>query len=302
MIVDLPSLVDPLTEAEFLTRLQQRRLTLIRGAGPERYEALLGWQTLNHLIGSSVYPLDQLRIVRESIPVPPSFYVRDGRIDPAALSRLMDQGVSLVFNRVDDYVPAVRRLCRNIAIRTGEQISAGAIVTSGSGGALERHFDYEDIVILQIAGTKRWQVYDPPVLHPARGMPETKAPRGAAVLTEVLQPGDLLFLPAGHWHHCENGPERSLHAGIFFDPPSGRHLVTALAREWLSDDIFRRPLTRHGSADALAAHEIALKAHLVDKVRQLSIAAFLAERASHLPGEISLEGADEPAPVGARQE
>lgn len=294
MITDLPALVHPLGEAEFLAILRERRLSLVRGDGSHRYEGLLDWQALNHLIEKSIYPAARLRVARESIPIPASFYIRDGRIDATALSRMMDQGVSLIFNDLDDYLPALRVLCRNIASRTAEQVSAGAIVTSGPGGAIERHYDSEDLVILQIAGTKRWYVYGPPVINPAKGMPSVRDPLGPLVLDEVLRPGDFLFLPAGYWHHCENGPGRSLHSGIFFDPPNGRHLITALAREWLSDEICRQPLTRHSSAQSLADHERALKTHLVARIQEWSLASFVAQRRSELSAaEISLEGTAE---------
>jgi bifunctional lysine-specific demethylase and histidyl-hydroxylase NO66 len=300
MIGDLPSLVQPLSEVEFLTMLRQRRLSLVRGAGLQRYEALLGWRTLNQLLDSATYPAARLRVVRESIPIPASFYIRDGAIDPVALSRLMDQGVSLIFNGLENYVPALSTLCRQLATATAEQITAGAIVTSGSGGAIERHYDSEDLVILQIAGTKRWHIYGSPVSNPVKGMPAVPFPGGAPIFDEVLTAGDFLFLPAGYWHHCENGPGRSLHCGIFFDPPNGRHLVTGLAKTWLSDDACRRPLTRHDSASSLGSHEEALKAKLIEKIQEWSLASFIAEyRSQRSSAEVRLEGDSEPVPVAA---
>ena len=297
-IVDLPSLVQPLTEAEFLSCLRQRRPTLVRGGGPQRYETLLDWQALNHLIGSSIYPSDRLQVVRESIPIPATFYVKGGRIEPAALSGLLNEGVSLVFSGLEDFVPRLRTLCDNIAVRTVEQISIAAVVTSEQGGPLDRHFAYEDLVILQIAGAQRWRVYDAPALNPVRGMPAPRDARGGTTFDEMVQEGDFLFVPAGHWHSRDNGPARSLHAKILFDPPNGRHLVAAFAQEWLSEETFRRPLTRHASGESLAAHEDALKAHLVDKVQRWSLAGFLAEAASRLTAaEIRLEGTPETAPV-----
>jgi cupin superfamily protein len=273
MISDLRSLVDPLTEADFLTLLRERKLTLLRGYGSHRLETLLNWETLNHLLDSASFPLQHLRVLRESTPIPTSLYIKQGRLVFAALSNLLDQGVSLIFNQLDKYVPPLRVLCKNIARNTSEQITAGAIITSGRGGALECHCDPEDLIILQVAGTKRWQIFGRSVVDP---LGETS--RGAPVLDHVLEPGDLLFLPAGQWHHCENGPHRSLHIGIFIEAPSGRHLMTRLASQLLSDEIFRRPLTRYTSPDALAAHELALKECLAQAIQNISLADFLSER------------------------
>jgi ribosomal protein L16 Arg81 hydroxylase len=291
MISDLQSLVDPLTEADFLMLLRERKLTFLPGSGSRRFEALLNWEALNHLLDGATFPLQHLRVVRESTPIPTSLYIKQGRLVSAALSNLLDQGVSLIFNQLDKHVPALRVLCKNIARDTSEQITAAAIVTSGRGGALECHYDPEDLIILQVAGTKRWQVFGPSVADPLQDAAAARPPQGPAVFDHVLQPGDFLFLPAGQWHHCENGPHRSLHVGIFFDPPNGRHLMTPLASQLLSDEIFRRPLTRHSSPETLAAHESALKAHLIDAIQAISLGRFLTERASsRLVDGVHLEG------------
>jgi ribosomal protein L16 Arg81 hydroxylase len=291
MISDLQSLVDPLTEAEFLTLLRERKLTLLPGSGSRRFETLLNWEMLNHLLDGATFPLQHLRVVRESTHIPTSLFIKQGRLVSAALSKLLDQGVSLIFNQLDKHVPALQVLCKNIARDTSEQITAGAIVTSGRGGALECHYDPEDLIILQIAGTKRWQVFGPSVVNPLQGAAAARRPELPPVFDHVLQPGDFLFLPAGQWHHCENGPHRSLHVGIFFDPPSGRDLITPLTSQLLSDEIFRRPLTRHSSPEAVAAHESALKTHLIDAIQALSLAHFLTERAaSRFVDGVHLEG------------
>ena len=132
------------------------------GCGSRRFETLLNWETLNHLLDSATLPLSALRVLRELIPIPTNIYVRQGRVDVAALSKLLDQGVSLIFNKLDEHVPALRALCKNLARNTLEPVNAAAIVTSGRGGALECHYDPEDLIILQIAGTKRWQVFNSP--------------------------------------------------------------------------------------------------------------------------------------------
>jgi ribosomal protein L16 Arg81 hydroxylase len=296
MISNLQSLVHPLTEAEFLTVLRERKLIFLPGSGCRRFEALLNWEALNLLLDGGTFPLKHLRVLRESTDIPTNLYIRQGRLVSAALRNLMDQGVSLIFNQLHKHVPALRVLCKDIARDTSEQITAGAIVTSGRGGALKRHYDPEDLIILQIAGTKRWQVFGPSVVNPVQGVTAGPPPQDPPVFDHVLQPGDFLFLPAGQWHHCENGPHRSLHVGIFFEPPSGRDMMTTLAFQLLSDERFRRPLTRHSSPEALAAHEAALKAYLIDAINAMSLANFLTERAaSRRVDGVHLEGCTDQA-------
>ena len=288
MISDLKSLVDPLEQTEFLTQLRERKLTFLPGCGSHRFETLLNWETLNYLLDSATLPLAELRVVRESVPIPTNIYVRQGRVDSAALSKLLDQGVSLVFNMLHEHVPALRRLCKNVARDTLEQIGAAAIVTSGRGGAAECHYDPQDLIILQIAGTKRWQVFNSPIVNPVSGS-AARSPEGPPIFDQVLQPGDLLFLPAKYWHHCENGPHRSLHVSILFTPLNGRHLMNELVSQLSSDETFSRPLTRHSRPEALAEHETALKVCLIEAIQAMSLARFLTERAAGPLEGIQLE-------------
>jgi ribosomal protein L16 Arg81 hydroxylase len=291
VIADLQTLITPLTEADFFTALRQRKLTFLPGSEPRRFESLLNWQMLNNLLEATAFPLPLLRVLRESTPIPETLYVKQGRVSSRALSNLLNQGVSLIFNRLEKHVPALRVLCNNIGSQTFERISAAAVVTSGLGGALECHYDNEDLIILQIAGTKRWHVF---------GVSD-RSPEGSPVFDRVLKPGDLLFLPAREWHHCENGPHRSLHLSILFDPPDGRYIMEILASQLVSDEIFRRPLTRQSSAEGLATHEAVLKARLVEMIRSISLARLMTDRAAsntvdriHLEGQADLALANRP--------
>ena len=114
MISTLHDLIAPLTEAEFLTHVRERTAAFVRTSEPNRFESLLDWDDLNHLIQNGVYPLEELR-VRESIPIPTSFYINRGQLDSSAFSSLMNRGADLILNRLDKYVPRLCRLCHQLA-------------------------------------------------------------------------------------------------------------------------------------------------------------------------------------------
>jgi ribosomal protein L16 Arg81 hydroxylase len=279
MILTLQDLVSPLSEAEFLTHLRERTVAFIPTSGPQRFETLLDWDELNHLMESAHYPVESLSVLRDSFSIVTSFYLKDGRIDPVAFSSLMEQGANVIFNRLDEYIPRIWRLCQQIAEQTGERVTAAASVASGDS-ALPLNYNRDDICILQMAGSKRWQLCGPPVVNPVKNMSDQPAPQSVPFFDEVLRAGDFLFLPAGYWHRCENGPGRSLHMSIAFEPPYGRDVVTSLTSQLSADETFKRPLTRYADASALAAHEAALKTRLIDQVQVWSLAGFLAERAA----------------------
>ena len=289
MVSTLQDLISPLTEAEFLRHFRERTAAFVQTSEPHRFETLLGWDDLNHLVDSGLYPIEELR-VRGSMPIPTSSYIRQGQLDPAAFLSLMEGGAGPLFNRLDKYVPRLYRLCHQLAEQTGEQVTAEAIVTSGKKGA-RQHVNTEDSCVLQIAGSTRWELSGPPV-NPVGDISVSPAPQSAPFFDEVLLAGDFLFVPAGCWHRCESGPGRSLHVRIMLEPPCGRDLVAWLTSQLSADDTFNGPLTRYADARALASHETALKCRLIEQVQAWSLAGFLAERtaARSKKGVIRIQG------------
>jgi cupin superfamily protein len=298
MISTLQDLIAPLTEAEFLTHFREQTVAFVQTSEPQRYETLLDWDQLNYLVESGLYPIEELR-VRASMPIPMSSYIEQGRVNPAAFSSLMDRGAGLIFIRLDKYVPRLCRLCHQIAEQTGERVTAEAIVTSGMNGA-HPHVNMEDICVLQIAGSNRWELCAPSIVNPLEDMSISPAPQSAPFFDEVLRVGDFLFVPAGSSYRCEFGPGRSLHVCIVLEPPCGRDVVSWLTSQLMTDETFNKPLTRYADASALTSHETALKARLIEQVQAWSLEGFLAERAAPRSKEvvIHIQGTQNAASAG----
>jgi ribosomal protein L16 Arg81 hydroxylase len=280
-------LVAPLSEAEFLALLRERKLTFVRGSNQDRYSNLLGWDALQQMIERGEYPrgLADFRLAKESVNVPPERWLtknkadNSNKVDTAKLEEFLASGFSLIITPIDRHVPALTSLCANIRSRICEQIKVGVIVTASSSvGAFKIHFDPEDLIILQVEGTKRWKIFGPAVSNPVQGMAkQVPPPEEEPIFDEVLMPGDFLFLPGGNWHHCENGPGRSLHLGIFFIPPTSWHAVKTLTSNLVSDEMFRTPLTRLKDEAEFDALEAEVKRNLIEKISNLKLKEFLGQ-------------------------
>jgi hypothetical protein len=282
----LAELVAPLSEESFLTLLRERKLTLLRGAGAGRYASLLNWRALLQMIQRGEHPsnLAEFNLVKDSMLAPPDQWLKrnpadDGNVvDLPRFLAYMTAGFSLAVYRIDSFAPHLKALCQSIRATLREQIKMGVIVTTGRGGAFTLHYDPEDLIILQVEGRKRWKIFGPPVVNPIVGMtPPAAPPEDILLFDEILEAGDFLFLPAGHWHRCENESSRSLHLGIFLQPPSGLDVVKALTSELLSDDQFRMPLTRLEDASDISAVEAAIKSRAMEHISKLDLREFFSD-------------------------
>lgn len=277
MVATLQDIMAPFGKAELQDALRERRLVLQRGADPSRFECLLDWPTLRALITENRLPVDKFKLTFNTRPVPTEFYANRKKVEPANFDRLFRQGVSLVTDPIQSHVPPLNALCADIAAQTDCASIADVIVTTGKGGALATHYDFFDVVALQVHGRKRWLIYGPPVADPVLGMAQRPPPEGEPLFDETLHAGDLLVMPAGYWHRCENLADLSLHIAVGIRAPTGWHAMRALARSVLEDDLFRVPLTRFTDAADKDAHEAAIKARLIEKIGQMSLSELAAE-------------------------
>jgi cupin superfamily protein len=271
------SLVEPLSASDFLSILRARKLTLLRSTQRDRFAHDLTWDALKRMLGRGQFPRgkDHMRVIRESVLVPPEQWSKNGKPDPGKLEVLLAKGFNVILTHIEPLVPSLDAICRDIRSRFSEYSYAGVIVTKGTDGAFRRHFDLEDLIIIQVEGSKRWQLFGPPVANPVRGISQGTPPDTAPVFDEVLENGDFMFLPAGNWHHCENGAGTSVHLGIFFGPPTAWHAARRLTTQLLADELFRIPLTRFTDEAEFADLESRVKERFQRIVAEMDLREFL---------------------------
>ena len=95
-----------------------------------------------------------------------------------------------------------------------------AYLSPSSARGLDVHFDYHDVFVVQLEGTKRWRVWAPTERSrdPIGGKHAVPRPTleelGEPILDLVLEPGDVLYLPRGHPHVAETTDRASAHLTV----------------------------------------------------------------------------------------
>jgi len=285
VVADAPSsleeLLSPVTVSDFLGLLRRRELTYWAGAKSDLFAPLVGWAALRRMLDAGAPPKKphKIRVTKESDSVLPAEWSTDGKTDVRKLDQLLAGGHSVVINSLEQHVPAFDSICQEIKALTQEGAMVGAIIASAGSagiGAFNIHYDPEDLVIVQVEGTKRWQVFGPPVTNPMRGMPKrTPPPESDPVFDEVLAPGDALFVPAGYWHHCQSGLSTSVHLGFFFLPPTAMHAVREVFQPLIEEEGLRKPLTRLDGESTIEETQAALKQRLIDKIGAMNLTDFV---------------------------
>jgi 50S ribosomal protein L16 3-hydroxylase len=167
-------------------------------------------------------------------------------------------GATLCATQVESRMPSLAPFVAAIKRQLGYpgKVTFNAYL-SPAGSGFNWHFDMRVATTLQIDGTKRWRFSNRPcvawpqangVLRTDRSGRYVDAKVGAETwanlapfdekdVTEVmLEPGDLLVLPAGTWHDACGGATGSLALNLSFTPVSYAVLLRDLLESMLSAD------------------------------------------------------------------
>jgi Cupin superfamily protein len=138
--------------------------------------------------------------------------------------------------------------CRELEARLGQPVQANAYYTPRAAQGLPVHHDTHDVLVLQVAGRKRWLVYDPVLQLPLKNqryLPELGEP-GATVLDLTLEAGDTLYLPRGWLHEALTSEHDSLHLTIGLNTYTARDAVRAALDSAEDDVALRRSVPADG--------------------------------------------------------
>ncbi|MET8826426.1 cupin domain-containing protein [Streptomyces sp. NPDC004610] len=238
-----------LGQDEFLTQVFHRHYRHVPGALPAPGE-LLTWDDLNTLLATHRMDPPRLRLsmggemlpqYRYSAPVSTRRHTVWQRVHPAELHARLAEGASLVIDAMDELHPAVGRAAMELEqwLHTGVQTNLYASWTAREGFGV--HWDDHDVVVIQVAGTKRWKLYGQTRTAPMhKDTEEPEPPPEKPVTKLVLRPGDLLYLPRGWWHSvAASEGEPSLHLTFGIQTTTGAQLLS-----WLADDLRRHAVLR----------------------------------------------------------
>lgn len=209
---------------------------------------------------------------------------------------LFDAGATLCVSQIETRITSLAPFVAAVKRQLGYpcRVSFNAYL-SPPGSGYNWHFDSRIASTLQIEGTKKWRFSNAPAMPwprangsiSAAGVPhyadpgvtaqawEKLAPFDENDTTEVLlEPGDLLILPAGIWHEACGGSGGSLALNLAFTPIPYTMIVGQILDALLAPDPAWRspapllPGEHHGELDAEAVEAITAQLHHAASVLQ----------------------------------
>jgi hypothetical protein len=162
--------------------------------------------------------------VKEGAQIPLGAYTRDlpwrppitGAADVDGVLREWQAGATIVLQALHLNWRPVAAFCRDLEHALGQPVQTNAYYTPRGSQGFAVHHDTHDVFVLQVAGEKRWLVYEPLLelpLKQQRWSQELGEP-GEPTHELTLSAGDTLYLPRGWLHQAETSDTDSLHLTV----------------------------------------------------------------------------------------
>ena len=234
----------------FLQEYWQQKPLLIRQALPDYISPI----SPDELAGLALEEEVESRLV---VGGGNNWSLRHGPFTEQDFLDLPQQDWTLLVQAVDLWVPQVQQLLELFAFLPLWRLDDVMVSFACPGGSVGPHFDQYDVFLLQVAGTRRWQIGGQ-----CDGSTPLKADCQIRMLESfssreewLLEPGDMLYLPPGiaHWGVAES---ECLTYSIGFRSPNIADLLADLAVELMAqgyDAHYRDP----AMSQALAGPDIA---------------------------------------------
>lgn len=268
-------LLDPVTPAAFLAEHWEHRPLLISRDEPKRYAHLLTLDDIDRLLTLAGPTFETVRIVqggqssRPSSLAPRTMTGHSNTLE--TVYARFRQGASIVLNGVQGYCEPVRELARGLGAELGAKIQGNVYLTPAGSRGFKPHYDTHDVYVLQLHGTKHWQLFGAPRPLPLLDeYPDPNAPMPKNPQQELdLRPGDLLYLPRGTVHAATANERVSAHLTVSANAVLWEQLITRAIADLVHDDLrFRAALPPGlGRATRARVDAEATLAALLDELR-----------------------------------
>lgn len=211
---------------EFLRSHWQKRPLLVRGAFPGFRDPI----TPDELAGLACEDGVESRIVREKGGRRP-WEVTYGPQPEEIFAGLPERGWTLLVQEVNRHVPDAALLLEPFSFLPNVRVDDVMVSFAEPGGSVGPHLDSYDVFLIQGQGRRRW-MYGTKRARDVRfrqGLELRILERFSPEADEVLEPGDMLYLPPGFAHHGV-AVTSCLTYSIGFRAPNAGEMWTSFAR------------------------------------------------------------------------
>jgi hypothetical protein len=249
----LAALLQPLSLEYFFAQYWERQYLHLARSQPDFYRRLIGVGDLEQIIGDPNARFPAIQLAKGGHYLPPEAYTRDLKFGGVVFQAVPDvqriaaeyrNGASVVLPALHRLSAPIGQLCSRIEQQLDHAVHANAYLTPGNASGFTPHYDTHEVLVLQIAGSKRWSLYPSPMTLPHRSEPFDPGRYQATAPTAQIElsAGDLLYLPRGTVHSASTETSFSAHVTLGISVYTWADLTRELPDGYVNDEELRHAL------------------------------------------------------------
>jgi ribosomal protein L16 Arg81 hydroxylase len=157
---------------------------------------------------------------------------------PEKIYELFRAGGTVTWSSLNQIVPEMRDFSRVIAEKVACRTDTVAFMTPAGRKGYPPHHDPVELFIVQLEGTKKWKLWNPPAVRHGENASYTLEELGEPAIEVTLEPGDVLYLPYNTPHAAEAEGQVSLHLSVMMRPRMWNELLRLSVEQLLKDPEF----------------------------------------------------------------
>lgn len=206
--------IAPVSPAAFLAEHFEKAPLRVARNDPAYYGDLLNFADIDRVVTTMGLSVPEITVTRSAGDITAADYAYEsGFVDPVRVNQLFADGATVILSGLQERLPNLARFCRALEAVFSSRVQTNIYMTQAESQGFRAHYDDHDVIVLQIAGTKEWRLYDTPVELPltSQAFDPGQVTVGEETERFVLQPGDMLYVPRGLAHDAVATGEPSLH-------------------------------------------------------------------------------------------
>ena len=251
--LDFATLLRPVTVGEFFSSYWECKPLLIHRRDARFYEGLLTENDLEDIISTSDVRYPAIRLAKNGAYYPPHAYTSDvtlGRLtfngvpDVNKISLEYAKGATVSLPSLHRTWPPLSSLCARLEEELDYAVHANVYITPGATAGFPPHYDTHEVLVLQVAGKKRWLIDEPSLKlpHSSQSFKSAGYVPGARIMEIDLSAGDALYLPRGYVHSTTTSESHSAHATIGINVLTWADMVREFVPACVDTEEYRRGL------------------------------------------------------------
>jgi bifunctional lysine-specific demethylase and histidyl-hydroxylase NO66 len=199
----VPIFFAPYSYDELDTAYIHKNRLIISRDDPSYFRDVVDISHIDELITSVRIPATNLNLAKDDVPLALDKYcIGDSFVDKARMLKLHEEGATIILRSVEQWSPSINRLRMMAEEFYRCECQINIYVTPPGQKSTPPHWDTHDLVVMQIAGSKKWRLFEGNRTCP---LADERFRIGVDFVSEhhtdvALHAGDTLYLPSGSIH------------------------------------------------------------------------------------------------------